>query len=237
MECKKDVDELKKTLDFISSQLEDLKEGQREQKQISDKFIKQVTLLEEQNIKKTKQISALEQRINDLEQYSRNSNVLITGLSVPQSYAATAAVQKRTSGPRLRPRLNTEGDAGVNELNLEDVVLDLFNNKMAIKLDPDDLENVHLLPSRNKPLLVIVRFVSRKKKYEVMKAKSTLKGKNIYINDHLTRLNAEVFKKTRELKKQNKLEATWTRNGKVFIKRTNGKIAEVANISDIFDKV
>lgn len=38
------------------------------------------------------------------------------------------------------------------------------------------------------------------------------------MNDHLTKRNAEIAKKARDLKKEKKIQQTWTWNCKVFIK-------------------
>ena len=41
----------------------------------------------------------------------------------------------------------------------------------------------------------------------------------VFINEHLTSKNANIARLARELKKKNKIQGTWTRNGTVFIKR------------------
>ena len=43
--------------------------------------------------------------------------------------------------------------------------------------------------------------------------------KKIFINEHLTALNAQIFANARKLKKENKISNVWTYNCSVFIKK------------------
>ena len=45
-----------------------------------------------------------------------------------------------------------------------------------------------------------------------------LKGTDVYINEHLTKTNADIAKKARYLRRMKKIQSTWTRNCKIFIK-------------------
>ena len=51
-----------------------------------------------------------------------------------------------------------------------------------------------------------------------MRQAKKLKGTDVYLNDHLTKRNGEIAKAARDLKKQKKIQATWTRNCKIWIK-------------------
>lgn len=65
---------------------------------------------------------------------------------------------------------------------------------------------------------MILRFVNRKKKIALLKQGRKLKGTNVYLNDHLTKRNAEIARKARYLRKQKKIQNTWVTNCKIFIK-------------------
>lgn len=69
-----------------------------------------------------------------------------------------------------------------------------------------------------------------------MKSKK-LTGTGVYLNEHLTKTNAEIAIVVRILRKQNKIQATWTRNCKVLI-RLNGapqsaKVVMVRELKDL----
>ncbi len=71
--------------------------------------------------------------------------------------------------------------------------------------------------SKTKPAIV-VRFVNRKHKIDLLRQAKYLKGTGVYINEHLTKKNAEIARQARFLRKQGKIQATWTKNCKVMIR-------------------
>ncbi|KAH3879976.1 hypothetical protein DPMN_003888 [Dreissena polymorpha] len=64
---------------------------------------------------------------------------------------------------------------------------------------------------------VIVKFVRRQMKIEIMKRAKLLKGTGIFINDDLTNINAEVLASLR-LKEPELVEKAWSRDGKLFVR-------------------
>ena len=70
-----------------------------------------------------------------------------------------------------------------------------------------------------------------------MKQGKKLKGTNVYMNDHLTRKNAEIARKARLMRRQSKIQNTWVYNCKTFIK-LNGppeeaKVLAIRSMSDL----
>ena len=80
---------------------------------------------------------------------------------------------------------------------------------MGVQLQTSDIVACHQLPSRKdervKP--VIVSLINNAVKRDVMMGRRNLKGTRIYVNEQLTKKNAALFKKARELKK-NKQRST-----------------------------
>lgn len=74
-----------------------------------------------------------------------------------------------------------------------------------------------------------IRFTNRKAKTELLRQGRKLRGSDVYLNEHLTKKNADIARQARILKKQNKIQATWTRNCKVWIK-LNGSPEEASII-------
>ena len=84
---------------------------------------------------------------------------------------------------------------------------------------------------------------NRKNKDALLRQGRKLKGTQVYINEHLTKKNADIAKRARSLKKSNKIQGTWTTNCKVFIKTEGAtpeetKVSVVRNIGDLdkFDR-
>lgn len=96
----------------------------------------------------------------------------------------------------------------------------LFMNNKGITINTQDIEVCHPLPRKDKqqPKATLLRFVNRKQKNKVLKQGRKLKGTNVYINEHLTKKNSDIARKACFLKKQNKIQATWSSNCKIYIK-------------------
>jgi len=166
--------------------------------------------------------------VADLEQYTRINDVIITGLRVkPPSYAGAVA----------GPCPAGEPSPGVTDSTEEQVASFLLS--MGIKLDCDIVEAYHPLPRRgnNDKPAIIMRFSNRKHKSALLKQGGMLKGSDVFINEHLTKKNADIARKARFLRKQKKIQSTWTTNCKVFIKlnRTpeEAKVLVVRDITEL----
>ncbi len=90
----------------------------------------------------------------------------------------------------------------------------------GIEVDNNTIEACHPLPQRNetdKPA-IILRLVNSKHKNALIRQGKKLKGSNVYLNEHLTKRSADVPRKAHFLRKQRKIQSTWTANCKIFIK-------------------
>ncbi|KAL7388350.1 hypothetical protein ABVT39_012223 [Epinephelus coioides] len=137
-------------------------------------------------------------------------DVIVSGLNTRHcSYARTA------TGPDRGSEDDTPGEIH----SLEQQVLQFFASK-DIDIDRSTISACHTLPRKNntaKPAIVI-RFVNKKVKIDMLRQGKKLRGSDVYINEHLTKRNADIAWQARALRKQNKIQATWTRNCKVWIK-------------------
>lgn len=64
----------------------------------------------------------------------------------------------------------------------------------------------------------MIKFLNRKYKVEVLKRARKRQGPGVYINEHLTKKDADLPKNGNILRKQGKIQTTWTRNGTVYIR-------------------
>lgn len=67
-----------------------------------------------------------------------------------------------------------------------------------------------------------MRFVNSKHKAPRLQQGRKLKGSDVCMNEHLNKHNADIARKARFLKKEKKIQATWTTNCKIYIK-LNGR--------------
>ena len=192
----------------------------------------EIQSLKRLNTEKDQTIKVLECRVADLEQYSRMNNVIISGLKTRhRSYASVTAPE---NGPEGR-----EGDHAESE-SLEQQVVGFLGSK-GISVDRSDIEACHTLPTRTKGAnpVIIIRFTNRKNKISILKQGRKLKGTEVYINEHLTRRNGEIARRARILRKQSKIQSTWTASCKVVIKLNgtttteDGKVMVINDIGDL----
>ena len=242
-----ELKDLATKLTEISERIIHIDETTRENKKLLDEqnniiatLIKRCDYLEQDNAKKDEVIHNLSNKVEALEQYSRIDNIVISGLET-RLYSSTVRSD------------NTDTVSKFEEPVLENSVLELLNDELHANIKPSDISVMHYLPrkiaAKAKPNVakqkdIIVRFTNRKAKNAVMAKKSNLKKRKeegkprIFISDHLTKSNSELFYQSRELRRKKMINNTWTYNCKVFI-RTNGNTPEehrvipITNIADL----
>lgn len=229
----KQFEELRESLNITGADVSAIKKGQEK----LTSLIKRVKWLEEVNKEKDTMIAKLESRVDDLEQYSRMNDVIVSGLKIkPRSFAAAAAAG-----------VEGRGEPDDREItSVEQQVIDFLQTK-EINVNARDIEACHpLRPSPKmiqdkKPASIILRFVNRKSKVSLMKQGKKLKDTQVYLNEHLTKANAEIAMKARQLRRDKKIQSTWTRHCRVYI-QLNGppeqakvmiirKVEELENIN------
>lgn len=133
----------------------------------------------------------LEKRVAELEQYSRKNNVEVKGVPC------------------------TKGEDCIG-------IMEAIGRKIECPVTKGDLDVVHRVPSKSASKHIIARFTSRAKKAEfIAKArKARLQANDIgfhgtdnqavYVNDHMTQGNKQLFAKALALKKEKKWQFLWT---------------------------
>lgn len=207
-------EDVKKSIDLL---FEEVTAVRRQQEHLLA-LVEEVKMLRIQIEVKDKRIVDLEWRVNELEQYSRMNDLVITGLPIkPRSYA--------------RAVVGDNGEEPERETRSVEQQVESFLQSKGVELNLDHIEACHSLPRKsNKKPTVIIRFVNRKNKTALLKQGRKLKGTNVYLNEHLTKKNAEIAWKARNLKKQHKIQHTWVNNCKIFIK-LNGSAEEAKTLT------
>lgn len=184
----------KRLLELIRKAVQ--KELQHELKPVKDQLAEAL----KKNDILTAEVKVLRNEVNDLQQYSRRNNVIITGIPVTDNedvYAVLAECEELVDVP---------------------VTQDI------------DVAHRLPSRSADKPTSIIVKFGHRTSKNRFMDAwrrkKPTLQAlgrsgtSQVYVSDHLSKFNASLFYHARSMKKQKKLEYAWVRDCKIFVKKT-----------------
>ena len=171
----------------------------------------------DENVKE--EIKDLKDHINEIEQYLRINNLEFVGLPAPN-----------------------KGEED------EMVIVNACNSLVGIDtiVRPQDIDISHPLKSQrrdNKPVSV-ARFISRKVKYAILTAKRSeenrqfkFRGQDVYINEHLSKINRGLFATAAEKKRTHGYKYLWTKNGVVNMrKQDNSEIVVISKESD-FEKL
>lgn len=184
-------------------------------------LIQTITELKEDNKRKDEKIKVLEdelhsssKRLDALEAHTRRDNLIISGLPV-QSFGEAAAT-------------STADEANVNQSNelVETSVLKLFNEKMNLAIERNDISVAHRLNKPNSttpgPPTTVVRFTNRKARDRVYNARRELrKAQNqIFINEDLNSKTSELFYEARRKVRARAIHSAWTSSCIVYVKET-----------------
>lgn len=203
-------------------------------KQISkDVSVEVMSSFKETTLEKIQQIeeetSSLRTRLEDLENYSRLENLVIHGL------------------PEKRERDSTPAESRHGHINTVDeattAILDLCQSQLGLDITKTDISIAHRIPVRGKDKHrpIIVKFTSRSSRNLVYSARRSLRHHRlpndgpIFVNEHLTRLNATIFAQTRKSVREKKIFSTWTSGGHVFIRSTDSETEKPRRINQLQD--
>ena len=159
----------------------------------------------------------LETRVDELEQYTRQDDLVISGLKTRHKSYARATVSEQLQDSQNAPYEEME--------SLEDHVTRFVEDKMGVRLLSTDVSICHTLPGKKDIPNIVLRLTNRKAKNKILKEARQLKGTNVYINEHLTKKNMTIAATARRLRKEKKILNTWSRNCKIFVKiNQNGQL-------------
>ena len=168
----------------------------------------------------TKMIEEMQDEINAIQQYLRVNNLEIVGLPAPNQN-------------------ETEETLLINAIN------ELEGIESPVR--HEDIDISHPLNSNRKDgkSVHVVRFVSRKTKYAILGAKKREENKmfkfrnnDVYINEHLSKVNRAIFGAAQAKKKLLKYKYCWTRGGTVYMRKTDeSDVITITKEKDLDDLV
>lgn len=144
--------------------------------------------------------------LNDLQQHGRANSIRISGLQ------------------------DTNKDETTDQTVL--LVTKLCNELLDLQIHPKDIDIAHRLGQFNqkRPRNIICKFVRRTSKLAVVASRKQLKGKGIVICEDLTPYNQHLLTQAFQTKG---IQNTWSVNGKLMVKRNDGKTARISCEYDI----
>ena len=130
-----------------------------------------------------------------------------------------AAGRGQSAGSAARGRSARAGDWEERE-DINGLVINTLNQHLpGLGLTVGDIDRAHRLPGPNNR--VIVRFVRSGEgsiRDQVMARRMELRGKELFINESLTKLRGRIFRSLLAAKREKKVYTVYSRGGHVFFK-------------------
>ncbi|KAJ2938071.1 hypothetical protein O0L34_g19394 [Tuta absoluta] len=133
-------------------------------------------------------------------------------------------------------------------------------SKIGIDLKDEDIDNVFragakqpkgstVPPQKTFSRPVVIRLVRRQKRDEILAAAKSRRNvttegiidgqpKSLYFNERLSKYNRMLFRAARDRASSHKFAYCWTRNGLIFVRRSDGKpVSRITSTQDLDDKI
>ena len=151
-----------------------------------------VEQIEAKDVERDTDMADIKLRLDMMETKDRDKNIIVTGLP--------------------------------SDCKKKDEVTKALNGLLGTRIYPDDLEQTYKLVKKgtdaNAATRTRVIFKDKAMKSTVVKAKTKLKGKNIWVSDDLTAYRSNMAYQARQAVRNQIYEQTWVHDGKIFVKRT-----------------
>ena len=161
------------------------------------------------------EINMVKSRIEVIEVDARLNNLIIHGIEE----SSPLAESNEPRNDRPFPRSNQEATLAV---------LELCNTRLGINVAETDISTAFRLQRKGKDKFrpILVKFTTQRVRDMVYMARLSLRNRSstqqhsalIYINEHLTKQNAQYYAKARSLVNQKKISSAWTSAGYVYVR-------------------
>lgn len=205
MPLKEQVNGIEKAVTHLSAQYDEILARINQNENETKQLKKRLEKLEQS--KADAEINKLKQEVNVLEWRSRKQNLEIHGIS-------------QSTGENLIAKVN-----------------EVAKRLDVPELSKSDIVTVHRLPPKsNKIPGIIVRFTNQETRDRWIdnRRKLTRGPDSVYIQENLTLSDRSLLWMTKEWARANRHQYVWYRNGKIFIRKSDGEPALViASVADL----
>ena len=150
-------------------------------------------------------------------------------------------------------RRNSLRISGIEEGNSDDVeqkVLDLFNNTLSITppVEAGSIDRVHRVGKKqdDTPRQILVKFATYRTRDKVIRSRRKLRPvpsaatqgrvqQKIFIYEDLTKSRSNLLWNARKVKREKKIEDCWSWDGTILIKTNVGRIIPIHSMADLND--
>jgi hypothetical protein len=205
---------LNRRIDVLETSIFDLNKRADDAERANKKLVAENVVLRDSIASLTAKSESLTCTIDDLEQYSRGSNLMIHGIQ-----------------PQPDDNVGT---------NLAARVVTLLNSNLGVSVHDNDLSTAHRVRRVNasssgnpKPPPVVIQFNNRAIRSDILSKRKHLKGRGLSITEQLTPRRMNLLKKAGELVIQHKILSSWSHDGRILIKSLDNRIVPILMANDL----
>ena len=165
----------------------------------------------------------LRARLDEVETNLKSGSLIFHGLEeAPKEFHQTGVIESSQSA---------FSSASLPQQSSVQLVVAFCKDCLHLNISESDISGAYRIPKKGKekhrPL--VVEFSNRRIRSmvytsrKILRDASTNNASRIYINENLTKLNAQIFAKARNLVKEKRAVSTWTAGGRVFIRTTTSQ--------------
>ncbi|RZF31931.1 hypothetical protein LSTR_LSTR011528 [Laodelphax striatellus] len=209
--------EFNTSFEFANSKIDDQTKTISNQTLKINECLRLIEDLRKENTSLKRKVSDLETRLEDVEQYSRRNTLEIYGVPEIKNEDVYETVRKVCTAL---------------DVNMTREKIDVCHRLGKPKED-------------TRPAGIIVKFVRREDKFSILakrKVKRNLSTQDlgfqqksaVYINESLSPARRKLFAAAREAKKKNGYAYLWVQNGKILMRREQGKpVVKISSLNDL----
>eukprot|EP00795_Rhopilema_esculentum_P017783 gene17783-9462_t len=130
-----------------------------------------------------------------------------------------------------RNNLELSGFAECRDSEEEETKLQEFFQDLGVTIHTGNIEAGHRIPTKRKDMKkpLIVSFVNRRKRDEVFAVRKQIKGRKIFVNEHLSPHNRWLYTLALEVERKSGYRFLWTINGTPCLRKSeNSPVIKVS---------
>lgn len=176
---------------------------------------RKITDLENEQLQNLQTINTMEEKLDNMK---TENEILQVKLDDYEQYSRINSLRFNTSWAE------NEGET-ISEIK-QNIIKTVKN--AGVTIVESDIDACHrvgkVLHNNRHPRSIIMKFVRRQTKYDILKSKKSLKddkGNQVYVSEDLTKYRVQLAYDCRELKKNGRIKDTWVANGNVIMKHND----------------
>lgn len=211
-----EIDEVVKSVKFISEQYDEMVAQNQELKKELSSMEEKTEIIQARNESLNCEVESLKLQLEEMQQYGRNHNIQIDGI----------------------PEVNNE-----NVYNLINRLAIALDEPIILN---QHIQAAHRIPAKrsNKPKPLVVQFTNRQKRDTILRKAKAKRVKTtdflenvpvsaVFVNEHLTPYYKTLLYEAKKLKVEKDYKYVWISNSKILVRKNDESVIRITSESGI----